>query len=140
MALIETRVPLYPFQEISAMRRSRIQASVLATLLLLFVPALSLGQTEKGAIVGLVTDSTGSVIPNASVTVTNLATNTSQSFTTNNEGLYEAPFLAPANYKVTVSSQGFSTVLVNSVVVNVGQRQRMDVTLQPGSISEEVVA
>jgi hypothetical protein len=111
---------------------------LLAGLLLLLSPALLLGQTEKGAIVGAVTDSSGAVVPGATVTVTDLGTNTSQTFTTNGEGLYEAPFLTPGKYKVSVTARGFSTSVVGEAVVSVGQRERVDVALQPGDVATQI--
>ncbi len=120
------------------MNRSQIQISCLALIILLFTPALLFGQTEKGAIVGAVTDSTGAVVQGAAVMITNLGTNTSQTVTTNAEGLYEAPFLVPASYTVSVTAPGFSTIVVNEVVVNVGRRERVNVTLQPGQVSEQI--
>jgi hypothetical protein len=74
----------------------RLKISFLSISLLLFSPALLLGQSEKGAIVGTVTDSNGSVVSSATVTITNLGNNTSQTYTTNSDGLYEAPFLTPS--------------------------------------------
>lgn len=115
-----------------------LKTSLLSMLLLLLSPVLLLGQTEKGAIVGTVTDINGGVVPNATVTITNLGTNTSQTFTTNGEGFYESPFLTPATYKVSVTASSFSTSVANEVVVSVGQRQRVDVKLQPGDATAQI--
>lgn len=115
-----------------------LKTSLLSMLLLLLSPVLLLGQSEKGAIVGVVTDSTGAVVTGASVTITSLATKTDQTYSTNEEGIYEAPFLTPGSYKVAATASGFSTSIVNEVVVNVGQRQRANVMLQPGDITTQV--
>ena len=115
-----------------------LKISFLSISLFLFSPALLLGQSEKGAIVGTVTDSNGSVVPSATVTITNLGNNTSQTYTTNSDGLYEAPFLTPSTYKVSVTASGFSTSVANEVVINVGQRQRVDVKLQPGDVTAQI--
>ena len=71
----------------------RMKLSFLGLSLVLCSPALLFGQSEKGSILGTVTDSTGAAVPGALVTITNLATKTSQNLTTNGEGRYEAPFL-----------------------------------------------
>jgi hypothetical protein len=107
-------------------------------LVMLLLPLLVFGQTEKGAIVGTVTDSNGSAVANATVTVTNLGNKTSQTFTTNDEGIYNVPFLTPGNYEVSVSATGFAKTVVNEVVVNVGSRESVNVTLKIGEVSETV--
>lgn len=106
------------------MNRSQIQISALALLMLLLTPALLFGQSEKGTIVGVVSDSKGALVQGATVTITNLSTDTSQTITTNDEGLFASPFLVPATYKVSVTAPGFSTMVVNEVVVSVGARTR----------------
>ena len=58
--------------------------------------------------------------------------------TSNDEGLYEAPFLMPATYKVTVGATGFSTAVINEVIVSVGQQRRLDVQLTAGDVSARV--
>ena len=98
----------------------------LSTFLLMLMPLSVFAQTERGAITGVITDSTGAVVPGATVTITNLATNASQTLTTNEEGLYEAPFMLPATYKVTAGASGFSTSVVKELILNVGQRARLD--------------
>ncbi len=118
------------------MRRSL--AGTFLSFFLLLLPMAAFAQTERGAIVGVVTDGTGAVVPGATVTITNLGTHSSQTLTTNSQGLYEAPFLVPATYSVTVGAAGFSTSVLNEVIVNVGQRSRADVQLTPGDISERV--
>jgi hypothetical protein len=105
----------------------------------MFSPALLFGQSEKGAILGIVTDSTGASVPGAAVTITNLGNKTSQTLTTNDEGRYEAPFLNPAAYAVTVKASGFKTALVNEVILNVGGRESVNVQLETGDISATVV-
>jgi hypothetical protein len=119
--------------------KRRLTVSSLAILLVMFSPALLFGQSEKGAILGIVTDGTGASVAGASVTITNIATKTTQTFTTNSEGRYEAPFLNPAAYMVVVKYTGFKTAIVSEVVVNVGGRESVNVQLEAGDISATVV-
>src|SRR5689334_23214896 len=93
-------------QEILAMRRN-IAFALSLLFLSIVLPFAVIAQTERGAIVGIVTDSTRAVVPGATVTITNLGNNTVQTLTTNGEGVYEAPFLPPATYKVSATAQGF---------------------------------
>lgn len=109
---------------------------VLAFFLLL--SSVAFGQTEKGSIVGTVADENGNAVSSATVVVTNLGNKTSQTFTTNNDGIYNVPFLTPGAYEVTASASGFSKTVVGNVVVNVGSRESVDITLKVGQISETV--
>lgn len=95
-------------------------------------------QVQTGRIVGTVTDSQKAALPNASVTVTEIATNQSVSVHANESGAFVVTPLNPGIYKVTVTSGGFRTALVNSVEVQVGQSARVDVELQVGEASATV--
>jgi hypothetical protein len=119
--------------------KRRLKLSFLGVSLVMFSPALLFGQSEKGAILGIVTDSTGAAVPGASVTITDLGTKTTQTLTTNGEGRYEAPFLNPGAYMVLVKLTGFKTAMVSEVVVNVGRRESVNVQLETGDISATVV-
>ena len=116
-----------------------MKVSLLAILLVLISPALLFGQSEKGAITGIVTDPTGAAVPGATVTITNLGTKTDQTVTSNDEGRYEVPFLNPAIYMVIVKLSGFKTAMVSEVLVNVGRRESVNVQLETGDISATVV-
>lgn len=111
---------------------------VLALALLLGTPAMVVAQTEKGAIAGTVKDATGGVLPGASVTVTNDRTGLAQSFVTNAQGAYEAPFLDPSTYTVRVSLAGFQDAAVTGVSVSVGSRVRADVVMTVPGVAADV--
>ena len=117
----------------------RAKLSFFGIVVVLLSPVLLFGQSEKGSIVGVVTDTTGGRVTGATVTITNLATKTDQTFTTNGEGMYDAPFLSPAVYSVTVKANGFKTGTVTDVIVNVGRRANVDMQLEAGNISESVL-
>src|SRR5262245_20328162 len=95
-------------------------------------------QTSAGAIVGVVRDSSGSVIPDAKVVITNLGTNVSSPFVTDVTGNYFVPALIPGHYKVETEKQGFKTVTVPDVEVAVSQTLRVDVTMPVGQLAEAV--
>ncbi len=111
----------------------RIAVVLLATC----VPALR-AQTSAGAIVGVIRDSSGSVIPEAKVVVTNLGTNVSSPFVTDGTGNYFVPALIPGHYKVEAEKQGFKTVTVLDVELAVSQTLRVDVTMPVGQLAESV--
>src|ERR1051326_6130907 len=103
----------------------------------LFAFGIASGQT-LGGITGVVTDPSGAVIPNASVMVTNTATNVARSTTTNTDGLYFFPDLVPGTYNVQVTAGGFDTVVKQNIVLQVQQTARIDFTLKGGQSTETV--
>ena len=118
--------------------RGVVKVGLSVLLVSLFTPGLIRAQTEKGAILGTVTDGTGAVVKGATVTITNLGNQTSQTFTTNDEGLYEAPFLPPATYEVSATAPGFGRTVNNNVVVNVGQRVGVNLELKVGGVEDSI--
>jgi hypothetical protein len=118
--------------------RQKSTIIILGVVLLLLAPILSFGQTEKGTIVGTVIDSNGAAIPNATVTITDLGNKTTQTFSTNSDGIYSAPFLNPGTYDVLAAAPGFANAVAKNIVVSVGSRVRTDLELKVGSVSETI--
>lgn len=110
----------------------------LIAVLCFLYPAVILGQNLTGGINGVVRDSTGAVVPNATVTIKstdkNLVVRTVQ---TGQEGEFTAPYLTIGHYSVTVSAPGFGTTAEDKDV-NVGMTAAFSVILQPGSVSQTV--
>jgi Carboxypeptidase regulatory-like domain len=99
------------------------------------------GQSEAGSISGTVKDTTGGVIPNASVTVTNLATSAVRTTQSGSIGQFDIPGLDPGHYRLRISNPSFETY-EQEVVVTVGSKTTVDVSLKLGPSSQvvEVVA
>ena len=95
-------------------------------------------QEARGSIQGRVTDPTGAIVPGATVTVTNTATNTSRRLTTNDTGYYEANLLEPSSYTVSVEAQGFKRTVRSGLTLNVSARIEIDVALELGGVAETV--
>src|SRR5215472_10464657 len=91
-----------------------------------------------GTILGSVTDSSGAIIPNATVTVTNTDTNVEFKTVTSSAGDFTAPALNPGPYKVTVESAGFQKYVTTGLVLTVNQRLRADAALKPGAVTTTV--
>jgi Carboxypeptidase regulatory-like domain/TonB-dependent Receptor Plug Domain len=91
-----------------------------------------------GALTGTVTDTSGAVIPGAVVTATNIGTGQSRTATTDATGNYNLSLLPAGLYRVTFSAQGFKTVEVRSVDVNVTEVPVLNESLSVGSKSERV--
>jgi hypothetical protein len=90
-------------------------------LLLAFGTGVCVGQsTNAGDIRGTVTDSTGAIVPDVTVTVTNVETGVSKDFTTNQSGLYDTDSIVTGNYTVTFKKDGFEKLIRGPVTVQVG--------------------
>jgi hypothetical protein len=89
-----------------------------------------------GTILGTVTDSTGAILPNVKVTVTNTATNVAFHTTTSSAGDYYAPSLEPGTYSVSAEVKGFEKSVTTGFVLAVDQKVRIDLALKPGAVTE----
>jgi hypothetical protein len=87
-------------------------------------------QTRAGVIRGTVADTTGAVIPNATISLITPGGRTAKTVTSNGGGTYQANDLAPGTYIVTVQAQDFAPSASKSVTLTLGQRKQFDVTLQ----------
>ncbi len=108
-----------------------------AVVLALLYVGVSSAQVESGQISGMVTDESGAVIPNSTVTVTNIGTNAARTTTSSATGLYVFTGLAPATYRVNASASGFKAFAAN-VEVTVGGRISLDARLSVGSAVTQV--
>jgi hypothetical protein len=106
---------------------------------LLMLPGLSaFGQFETASVLGYVRDASDAAVPNATVTLTNMSTGIAQTKTTDAEGKYEFPSVQIGNYQVLATAQGFDKARTETFTVQTNARQRVDVNLKTGSVSEEV--
>src|SRR5829696_7704975 len=94
-----------------------------SVLMLLTLAPLALAQ-GTGEITGTITDATGSIVPGASVRVTNTATGAERNAISNEAGVYSVPALPPATYAVVVELQGFQTQTRRELVLQVQQVAR----------------
>src|SRR5258705_6396361 len=95
-------------------------------------------QVLTGSMVGEVVDTTGAIVPDTTVRITNRETNKSRSTATNSSGDYSFPSLPGGSYDVVVSKNGFQTFTAQGVTVTAGQVARVDAALRVGLISETV--
>lgn len=117
--------------------RNLIVSCITICFLLAATSAGLLGQALSG-INGTVTDATGSVVPDAKVTVTNNATQVAKTAVTSSAGTYTVTDLIPGTYTVTVTAPGFQTSAHNGVGVEVGKVSTVDAELQPGNVQQTV--
>jgi outer membrane receptor protein involved in Fe transport len=107
-------------------------------LLLSVCAGLAFSQAINATLLGTVTDASGAVVVNAKVTITETNTGVSRTANSNESGNYSFPNLPPGTYSVTVELQGFKKVTRNAVDVLVDTSARVDVSLQPGQITETI--
>jgi hypothetical protein len=94
---------------------------------------------SKASVSGVVVDSSGGVLPGVTVVVKNTATGASSQAVTNGSGLFSVPSLDAGTYQITITLQGFSTVVVNDVQLIVGANQDITKTvMQVGNMSTVV--
>ena len=96
-------------------------------------------QVVGATLTGTVTDTSGAVVPNAQVAITDVATGVSRTVTSNAVGLYTAPNLLPGTYDVRVTAQGFRAQLEKGITLTVGAQQQLDISMQVGQMSQTVV-
>jgi len=102
------------------------------------LPRRVAGQAFTGDILGVVTDQSGSMVPNATVTLKNMATNVTQETKTADDGSYIFPLILPGTYEITATAAGFKLVIASNIVLHVGERQRVDLKLELGQVSATV--
>ncbi|MCC6589933.1 MAG: TonB-dependent receptor [Bryobacterales bacterium] len=95
-------------------------------------------QSTTQSVLGIVSDSSGAVIPGAKVTLTNTGTNVTLTATTNDTGNYTFPLIQVGNYDLKVEAQGFKTEMVRSIRVETAAQVRQDVKLDVGNVAESV--
>ncbi len=113
---------------------------VTACLLLLSVCLTfnAFAQVNSASVTGLVTDTAGAVVPNASVTLKNKATNVETTATTDSSGYYTFASVPVGEYAVTFERQGFKRVVLEEVKLDVGQKARVDASFEVGAVTETV--
>lgn len=106
--------------------------------IILLVISAAFSQSNTGSITGVVEDSNGAVVANATVTITNIGTNETKTAQTDSDGRYDVPSLSTGIYKVTVKANGFQESTVNEIRLAVGEKARVDVKLSVGQITGAV--
>ena len=111
----------------------------LGLFILLIATGRMFGQAgATGSILGTVTDSSGAIMPNVKVTVTNTATNSAFRTTTSSSGDFLAPALSPGTYTVSAEAKGFQKSITQGFVLAVDQKLRVDLALKPGQVTDTV--
>ncbi len=106
--------------------------------LFLFTGMAALAQKDTAALVGQVLDVTGASVPGADITATNVETDFAYHAVSDAAGEWTISPVRIGTYRVTVSQKGFKTAVAGPITLDVQQRQRINVSLQPGQVNERV--
>ncbi|HEV2273001.1 MAG TPA: carboxypeptidase regulatory-like domain-containing protein [Acidobacteriaceae bacterium] len=109
----------------------------LAACFALFTSAALWAQFELGSVAGVVTDQSGSVIANANVEITSLATNVTRKAVTSSTGEFDFLALQPGKYSIAAEQSGFER-LTQTFEIAVGQRLELNLSLKVGAASQSV--
>lgn len=121
------------------MRASRFSPGWSLLLLgLCLLPSAAGAQNILGRLAGTALDSSGAVLPGATVVLTNVQTNQSQETVTSDLGAFLFPQVPAGTYKVVIELQGFKTATYTDVIVNVGQEYSLTARLEIGELAETV--
>jgi hypothetical protein len=124
------------FIRFGAQKASLCLVTILASVLLESTPLKA--QLTTASLGGTVTDSSGAVVPGASVTVRNTGTAFTKNMQSGADGSYLFPVLPIGTYTLTVEKAGFKTYLQSGILLTVNQAVTQGVVLQVGSTSEQV--
>jgi hypothetical protein len=107
--------------------------------ILLGLSATVLGQELAATLTGTVTDSSGAVVPGASIVIHSLETGADiRAVTTGDSGSFNITNIPAGRYTVTVKNGGFETFVANNVILNVAEKHTLDVQLKTGKTTETV--
>lgn len=103
-----------------------------------FITQPGWSQESRAVVVGRVTDSSGAVIPDASVTFTNTETGVTVRTRTNGDGNYFSSFLIPGSYRIVGDKTGFKNLVRSGVTLSVNDRLELNMTLEVGSQADSI--
>jgi hypothetical protein len=95
-------------------------------------------QDTTATILGTLTDSSGSVLPGVTITVTNVETSQPRTVTSDDSGRYRVPLLQPGRYEVTAQLSGFQTMVRSGITLTVGQEALVNIQLAIGNVAESI--
>src|SRR4029077_2807932 len=108
------------------------------SLFLTFSGITARAQTNNGGITGTILDSSGGAVADAEVVATGVESHTVYTTTSTSTGAYRFSNLVLGTYNISVTSKGFKTAQVTGVVVEINSVSSLDITLQPGEVTESM--
>lgn len=111
---------------------------ILGSLLLLTSSALWAQASDSAAIIGMVSDASGGVLPGVKVRLTHSATGTTYTTESNASGYFRTPPVRIGEYVIDVEAPGFKRTSRRGVVLSIGDTRRVDIMLEVGQVSEQI--
>src|ERR1051326_2610299 len=108
------------------------------SILLLLAGVCLWGQAEQARITGTVADSTGGLIPNATINIKDSRTGAERQVTSDDKGVYFITNLAPSTYDITAKGSGLGPAEYKEIRLTVGQERTINIVLQPATVTTEV--
>src|SRR5487761_41001 len=113
-------------------------ASFVALAFALLIASNLHAQVVGATLSGTVADTSGAVMPQAHVSIKNVATGITRAVTADSAGFYTAPNLLPGSYEITISARGFRTQVRTGITLTVGAQQVLNITMQVGQVTQTV--
>src|ERR1700723_2398776 len=117
---------------------SCLALTLLAAFAAFLLPSYSRAQEFRATISGAVADPSGAVVPNATVTITEINTGTLNKTTPDSAGQYVVPFLLPGTYSITASAPGFQQVQQKGITLQSQDHPIINLTLQVGEATQTI--
>jgi len=95
-------------------------------------------QSTNAQVTGMVMDTSGASVPGAVIKATNTATNVEYPTVSNEAGVYVLPQMVPGPYRITVSKDGFQTLVRSEITLRIGDRATINFEMQPGEIQTTI--
>jgi hypothetical protein len=115
-----------------------VRLAILAALCFWFGKDLLHAQSGLGAVTGQISDSTGTVISGASVTLLNIQTNIQVSTLSSSQGIYSFTALVPDTYRLSISKRGFEQEVVDQIVVTAGNTATVNIAMRVGASTTSI--
>src|SRR6266853_4230008 len=116
----------------------RIVTRSVCLALVFLTSILSHAQTESATMSGTVMDRSGAVVADTKIVVTNSDTNVRTATTTNKSGTYVVTGLRPGRYRMSVNKEGFRSIVVTDITLNVQDVVSRNFSLEVGAFSESI--
>jgi hypothetical protein len=107
-------------------------------LCLMLMARSGFSQTVNATLSGTITDATGAVIPQASITATNVATGAASKTVSDASGNYILPSLVPGDYRLKVEKEGFKSTVLTGITLQVDQKATQDAELEVGNVAQQI--
>ena len=109
---------------------------LLLTVLALTLTTIAYAQRDMGTITGTITDAQGGVVPNAKITITEVATGLKYDVQSSSDGTYIRPALKPGTYSITAEAKGFRRVEQQNIIITGGDRVGVNLLLTVGDVTQ----